>query len=651
MSEHRNRLIEVAAEIERLHFTGEVPSEKDLDVERSRRQHGWRLIRSAWLDGHRDETAESTWIASLLPEASLADAYDVAVTRSDQTADRLRREANRVTEQAVLLAEQIATKERLAAAEQELLQHEANLRAAENRWKMLWQPAGIEPRSPKEMRSWLDQWQVLVQRARERQTKADNLQAKKQELQGDVADLELALQACGGLSSGPGRRSSLRACEKMGTGSGRPMQNPDDIDDQPVPVPIFSHALSELVDLTNQRIKEAGELRQKRQSLETDIKRLTNQCAKATHESQVAERKKAEWVQQWDAALRFLEPKERLLPEEANRALDTLAEFWKKINDIKGLNARMEGMETRSGGFPQAVFALAEQLDGRKPDAEEALRVHEQLQDRLREAELNEDRRLRKLDEREQLRRRIEEQGQSIQGLEQQLQRLCQEAQVENPDELPRAIGCSEERRDNEEKLQECESDLQLQGGMADLQMLVRVVDQAVQEHRDYALEKKALEQEIAVKRAALDEVNKQIGAAQEAGRALQARAGAGESAAELESEYALLRRHVEEYGSLVLTSCALREAIQRYRKGSSTGLLGEASTIFRLLTCGSFDRLAIAEGDDGTPYLVGVRPDDSEVGVEGMSDGTCDQLYLALRPGTPEAVCGEGRPLPPHRG
>ena len=240
------------------------------------------------------------------------------------------------------------------------------------------------------------------------------------------------------------------------------------------------------MDLTNQRIKEAGELRQKRQSLETDIKRLTNQCAKATHESQVAERKKAEWVQQWDAALRFLEPKERLLPEEANRALDTLAEFWKKINDIKGLNARMEGMETRSGGFPRLSLLLPNNWMGENRTQKKLCASTKQLQDRLREAELNEDRRLRKLDEREQLRRRIEEQGQSIQGLEQQLQRLCQEAQVENPDELPRAIGCSEERRDNEEKLQECESDLQLQGGMADLQMLVRVVDQAVQEHRDY---------------------------------------------------------------------------------------------------------------------------------------------------------------------
>ena len=35
-----------------------------------------------------------------------------------------------------------------------------------------------------------------------------------------------------------------RVCEKMGTGSGPAMQNPDDIDVWPVPVPIFSQTLS-----------------------------------------------------------------------------------------------------------------------------------------------------------------------------------------------------------------------------------------------------------------------------------------------------------------------------------------------------------------------------------------------------------------------
>ena len=45
-----------------------------------------------------------------------------------------------------------------------------------------------------------------------------------------------------------GRRADacLRVCEIMGTGSGPAIQNPDDIDDWPVPVPIFSQTLSSL---------------------------------------------------------------------------------------------------------------------------------------------------------------------------------------------------------------------------------------------------------------------------------------------------------------------------------------------------------------------------------------------------------------------
>ena len=38
-------------------------------------------------------------------------------------------------------------------------------------------------------------------------------------------------------------RVTVRVCEKMGTGSGRPAQNSDNIDCQPVPVPIFSQTL------------------------------------------------------------------------------------------------------------------------------------------------------------------------------------------------------------------------------------------------------------------------------------------------------------------------------------------------------------------------------------------------------------------------
>ena len=47
-------------------------------------------------------------------------------------------------------------------------------------------------------------------------------------------------------------------------------------------------------------------------------------------------------------------------------------------------------------------------------------------------------------------------------------------------------------------------------------------------------------------------------------------------------------------------------------------------------------------------PVIVGVRPGSKEiVGVEGMSDGTADQLYLALRLASLETYLDKNEPIP----
>ena len=595
---YRDRLADLNQQVDRLRHAGEAPSENDLEVGRSVRQQGWRLIRAAWLDGKRDEMAEHDWIASVEPKASLPEGYDIAVTRSDLTADRLRREAARVSEQAALRAEQDATQQKLEATDEERSRGEACLRAAHGAWTAIWTPAGIDPRSPKEMRTWLDQWQDLVRRTKEWQTDSDNFQSKNHELQNAISELQSAFIASDGLGS------SLRP----------------------------SPSLGELLELTETRIKDADELRQNRASLEATAKRLARQDAEARHELEAAERHKTEWEQQWDAALDFLKPEQRLSPDEANRVLDIVLEFWKKINDVNNRQGRIAGIESRSGGFPRSVADLAERLEGNRPEGEDPLRVHERLQARFREAASNEDRRRKGAAGGKELQTKIDEKYQSVQLLQQQLQRLCQEANVDNTNDLPEAIRRSDEKRDLETKLEQCEGDVQLQGGIADLELLCQMVEDAEREHRDCGMEKSAIGQEIEERRTELEGLNNQIGAARDADKRLRERSGAGESLAELESEYACLRRHTEEFGALVLASDALDEAIRRYRAGSSTGLLTEASRLFCLLTCGSFERLAIAEEDEGKPFLIGVRPDGSDVGVEGMSDGTCDQLYLALR-------------------
>jgi len=50
-------------------------------------------------------------------------------------------------------------------------------------------------------------------------------------------------------------------------------------------------------------------------------------------------------------------------------------------------------------------------------------------------------------------------------------------------------------------------------------------------------------------------------------------------------------------------------------------------------MTRGSFEGVRADFDDNGQPVLVGVRPGGKEVvGVEGMSEGTADQLYLVIR-------------------
>ncbi len=70
-------------------------------------------------------------------------------------------------------------------------------------------------------------------------------------------------------------------------------------------------------------------------------------------------------------------------------------------------------------------------------------------------------------------------------------------------------------------------------------------------------------------------------------------------------------------------------------------------ASLFAGLTGGSFARLQIDDDGDGRSVLKGVRPDGRLVGVEGMSDGSHDQLYLALRLASLESWLRSHEPVP----
>lgn len=84
-----------------------------------------------------------------------------------------------------------------------------------------------------------------------------------------------------------------------------------------------------------------------------------------------------------------------------------------------------------------------------------------------------------------------------------------------------------------------------------------------------------------------------------------------------------------------LLRSAASRlaaRAIERHRAMVQDPLLARASALFAMATSDAFTGLGIDYGDDDQPILVARRNNGEQVQVAGLSEGTRDQLFLALR-------------------
>jgi uncharacterized protein YhaN len=101
-----------------------------------------------------------------------------------------------------------------------------------------------------------------------------------------------------------------------------------------------------------------------------------------------------------------------------------------------------------------------------------------------------------------------------------------------------------------------------------------------------------------------------------------------------------------ERYVKVFTAGRLLRWSIDRYREEKQGPLLHRASTIFSTLTSGSVSKL-IVDFERVPMVLEGLRLDGKLVGISGMSDGTRDQLYLALRLAALEMHLEQAMPLP----
>ena len=608
---------------ERLRDLGQgrnVPSVEQLAEARARREHGWQLVLEAWRGRGKEPPAAKAFVAES-NAADLAEAYEQAVAAADRLADRLRDEADAVARQASLQRERDQKQQARDAAHAERVLAETEHAEAVSAWNGCWQPLGITPRSPKEMSGWL--------RRREGTLKiAADLRAKRSE----------ADKLCQRIAAARAELARVLPAEERASPKGL-SENHDPLTPGPSPArgegSLRSGPKDETLAAQLGRAEDVLEALHARQSRRDEL--LRNQAAaqaRLVELEAAAERDTRNleaWTQSWAAAMQPLRRTGDTTPDEANSVVDALDELFEKLQSGKATAARVEGIDEDARVFAADVeqFArrLAPELTGRPVES-----IVDELSARLTSALAAKEGRNVRQREREKHVKQRDDATRRRSESEATLKTLAREARCERLEELRDVEEKSTKCRELKRQLNEVEERLLDLARGQSLDALVEDVQREQPQADSLPGRIESLRAEI----AGLDTEEKDLRETRGREKAELDRMTGGDDAAdkaeEQQSIVASLEDDLRQLVVLRLTNRALHKSIERYSEQNQGPILTRASEVFGKLTGGSFIGLRTDIGDKNQPILKGLRPEGTTVEVEGMSDGTADQLYLALR-------------------
>ena len=152
--------------------------------------------------------------------------------------------------------------------------------------------------------------------------------------------------------------------------------------------------------------------------------------------------------------------------------------------------------------------------------------------------------------------------------------------------------------------------------------------------------------QQLELERQAQDRLTAELSVATTQLMRIQGQDDAARAEFARQDALAKMANAAERYVQVYTASRLLKWAVDRYRETRQGPMLQRAGELFAALTLGSFARLSVDPETD-PPTLHGQRADGTRVPIAGLSDGTRDQLYLALRLAALELHLGQGHALP----
>ena len=593
-AEARQELGEYEENLKSLLRSSEVPSLEDLQSTRKHREQGWKLIRCKYIEGSELGAAATEYSGS----KDLPDAYEQAVLAADEVGDRLRLDAQRVQER-VNLETQIQARNELISVLNSKLTDFATIRAhLENAWEAAWQGITTQLGTPKEMKEWLQRVEQLLH-------KAVQLENARAELRSLESTQTLHLE------------SLTTELEKLG------YQQED-----------RANELETLLVRSEQIASEQEATSRRQGEIETALKRLEIQLKSAKDSLLQVNDEMQQWEATWAEAVDGLGIGLKPHRELALETMDKLDELFQQLKEADAAHKRIYGMDKDEERFTDAVTTVTQQIGidiGDRKPAEVTLNLVKQLAKAQADAAT-----LHKLGAQiGELEEEIVEANQDIQMTEDIFAALRTEAGVTSDEEIGPVEEASRLKRQRAFRIETLEQQLYQSGEGYSLDELEKEgLELDADQVGDELLR---LDSRLSDLTSERDEMRDNRKALLVQIQELDGSSKAAEAAERAEQLLAGIVPDAEQYLRVTIARLILEEQIELYRKNNQTPVLRRAGELFAKLTLGSFSGLRDEIDDKGKPILLGVRPDKTEVGVDGMSEGTRDQLFLALRLSTIE--------------
>lgn len=600
----------VQQELEALRQQFDPLTEANLQQARRKRDAAWQAVREAWRDGAKPSDPGGTLFALTDGLGGLADEFERSMATADEIADRLRRESERVARHLQLTTQQESCRERLTAIESELSAAIKRRDELSADWNDSWPALAAAPLSPREMRAWLVKRAEIVRTAEEQRRD----RARLEQLEARIEDQ---------------RRRLAGALGEFGESASSD-----------------SAPLAQLIRSAQQLLESAAQTEQERGRIESELKRIERHRRGAAAKLSAAHEGQTKWHEQWQAAIEGLPVEAAGNPADVDQILELLAALAQHLRDAKGLRTRLGSMDQQAAQLDRGVRGVAAEI---APDLqaipvpEAAREMAARLSQSLADEEKRSDRSQRIETEETLLRGAVE----TIASLQTELSALCAEAACQSPGELPAAEERSSRRRELAgvvEALERQLRDLSAGQGLEPFMADAKAVDPDTLELQYAQLD----EQVAALDRELRDVIGQEIGRQQQILAQMDSGSQAADAAEQLQDLLARIAADSEEYARLRVALVALRKGVERYRERHQGPICRRASQFFARLTLGTYSALREDFDEHGKPELVGIRSADQKpIHVNQMSDGTADQLYLAVRLAWLEEYLDEHESIP----